>query len=275
MRRQIDREVRRMTDSVTVGDIDIHYRVMGEGKPLVMIMGLTANMDTWEPALLERLAGSYRVLVFDNRGAGRNSAPPGTFSISQFADDTAGLMDALGMGRAFVLGESMGGMIAQEVALRHPEKVEKLVLCCTFCGGEQAIFPGPEVLEVLTDRGGTPEEIVRRGLEIVFPDEWVESNPEQVEDFVRRALLYPICEENALRQGEAIFGFSTHDRLPGIDCPVLVACGTDDVLIPPENSTILADRFPDARLVEFPGGGHGFAAQFHEEFASKLSEFLG
>lgn len=264
-----------MTESVTVGDIDMHYRVMGEGRPLVMIMGFTANMDTWEPALLERLAARYRVLVFDNRGAGRTTAPPGAFSMRQFADDTAGLMETLGIESAFVLGESMGGMIAQEVALNHPEKVEKLVLCCTFCGGEQALFPETEVLEVLADRSGTPEDVVRRGLKIVFPDEWVESTPVQVEDFVKRALGHPISEENAERQAEAIFGFSTYDRLPQIDCPALVACGTSDVLIPPENSRILAGRIPGARLVEFPGGGHGFAVQFYEEFSTLLSEFLG
>lgn len=264
-----------MSESVTVGDLEMQYRVMGEGEPLVMIMGLTANMDTWEPALLERLAERYRVVVFDNRGAGRTGAPPGPFSMRLFADDTAGLMEALGLERAFVLGDSMGGMIAQEVALNHPEKVEKLVLCCTFCGGEQAVFPGPEVLAVLTDRTGTPEDVIRRGLAIVFPDEWVESNPGQVEDFVRRALLHPISDENAERQGEAIFGFSTYDRLPQIGCPTLVACGTADVLVPPENSRTLADRIPGARLVEFPGGGHGFSAQFHDEFARVLTEFLG
>lgn len=263
------------TESVTVGDIDIHYRAMGTGEPLVMIMGLTANMDTWEPAMLDLLAERYRVIVFDNRGAGRTGAPPGDFSIAQFADDTAGLMEALGIERAFVLGESMGGMIAQEVVLRHPEMVEKLVLCCTFCGGEEAVFPEPEVIALLTDREGTPEEIVRKGLKIVFPEEWLNTNEEQVEDYVRRALLHPISVENAFRQGAAIFGFSAYERLPGIECPVMIARGTEDVLIPPVNSRILADRIPGSRLVEFPGGGHGFSAQNIEDFTSLLCEFLG
>jgi len=131
------------------------------------------------------------------------------------------------------------------------------------------------VLAILTDRTGTPEEVVRRGLAIVFPDEWVASNPDRVEDFVRRALLHPISDENAERQGGAIFGFHTYDRLAQVSCPTLVACGTSDVLVPPENSRILAERIPGARLAEFPGGGHGFSAQFPDEFAKELGEFLG
>lgn len=263
-----------MSDKVRVGDIEVNYRVMGEGSPLVMIMGLTANMETWEPWLLEALSRRYRVVVFDNRGAGLTDAPPGDFSMKQFADDTAGLMESLGIERCYVLGESMGGMIAEEVALNHPDLVEKLVLCCTFCGGEQAVFPEQKVIEMLLDREGTPEEIVRRGIPIIFPDDWVASNPGPVEEFVKRGLVNPISTENALRQGQAIFGFSTYDRLPHISCPTLVACGTADVLVPPENSRILAERIPGARLVEYPGRGHGFTAQLCDEFLSDLISFL-
>ena len=95
-------------EKVTVGDIDMCYQVIGEGHPLVMIMGLTANMDWWDPELLESLSKRYRVLIFDNRGAGRTDAPPGEFTIKQFADDTAGLIDTLGFDHAHVMGVSMG-----------------------------------------------------------------------------------------------------------------------------------------------------------------------
>ncbi len=264
-----------MSEKVRVGDIEMNYRLVGEGKPLVMIMGLTASMDVWHPGFVEELAGRYRVLLFDNRGAGRTGAGEAPFTMRQFADDTAGLMDALGIERAFVLGESMGGMIAQEFAINHPGKTEKLVLMCTFCGGEQAQFPSQEVLDVLADLTGTPEDIARRGLTIGFPDEWVRSHPEVVEDVVSRTIQNPMSEENALKQGMAVFAFCTYDRLPEIRCPTLVMCGTEDVLIPPTNSRMLTDRIPGAKLVEFEGGGHGFHTQFHDSVAREVMSFLG
>lgn len=102
------------------------------------------------------------------------------------------------------------------------------------------------MIEILPDRDGTPEEIVRRGIQIIFPDDWVASNPGPVEEYFKRGLVNPISTENALRQGQAVFGFSTYDRLPHISCPTLVACGTADVLVPPGNSRILAERIPGA-----------------------------
>jgi pimeloyl-ACP methyl ester carboxylesterase len=264
-----------MSEKVRVGDIEMNYRILGEGKPLVMIMGLTASMDVWDPRFVEELAKHYRLLLFDNRGAGLSTAGEAAFTMKQFADDTAGLMDALGIARAFILGESMGGMIAQEFALNHPDKTEKLVLFCTFCGGEQAQFPSQEVLDVLADLSGTPEDIARRGLTIGFPDEWVGSHPEIAEDVVRRTILNPMSEENALKQGMAVFAFCTYDGLPEIRCPTLVMCGTEDVLIPPVNSGMLADRIPGAKLVEFEGGGHGFHTQFHDRVAREVISFLG
>ena len=262
-------------DTIKVGDIDICYRTQGGGYPLVLIRGFTASMEEWNPLLVDALAERYRVLVFDNRGAGNTTAPPGSFTMKQFADDTAGLMEALGIDRGYVLGESMGGMVAQEVVLNHPEKVEKLVLCCTFCGGDEAVFPSQEVIELMADRTGTPEEITRRGLPLLFPDAWIEENPDAIDAVVSRALKYPMAEENVERQFEAILGFSTFERLPEIECPTLVACGTVDRIVPRENSRILSGRIPDSTRIEFDGAGHGFMEQCREEFVEKFLEFLG
>lgn len=264
-----------MADRTAVGDLEINCRVLGDGKPLVMIMGFTAGMELWYPPLIDSLSKRYRVVLFDNRGAGLTGAGEAGFSMKQFAHDTTGLLDALGIERAFVLGESMGGMIAQEVALNYPEKTEKLVLLCTFCGGEQAEFPSPDVIGVMADRTGTPEDMARRGTTIAFPDEWARANPEIIEDVVRRTLIHPMSDENAERQAEAIFGFSSYDRLPETACPALVMCGTEDIIIPPVNSRTLAERIPGAKLVEFPGGGHGFHTQFHERVAREVIDFLG
>ena len=262
-------------EKTRVGDIDICYQVMGEGHPLVMIMGLTANMDWWDPQLLEDLSSRYRVLIFDNRGAGRTEAPPGEFTIKQFADDTVGLMEAVGIDRAHVLGVSMGGMIAQELALNYPEKVDKLVLCVTFCGGQESVLATPEVMAKLVDRSGTDEERMRRTLTLLFPEEWLKENEKYFDEFFERYMRAPITDENALRQFMATTTFSTYDRLPLIDKPTLVACGAEDILIPPENSRILADRIPGAELIAYDGAGHGYINQCREEFTDALVGFLG
>jgi pimeloyl-ACP methyl ester carboxylesterase len=261
-------------EKVQVGDILMCYRTMGEGHPLVLIMGLTATMDWWDPEFLDELSSRFRLLIFDNRGAGRSEAPPGDLYIKQFAEDTVGLMEAVGFDSAHVLGISMGGMIAQELALDHPDKVEKLVLCATFCGGQEAVYADKEVLMKLIDRSGTEEERVRKTISLLFPEGWLEKNPEYFHDFLDRYNQAPTTDENAARQFMATVRFSTFDRLPQIDKPTLVACGTEDIVIPAANSEILAERIPGARLVEFDGAGHGFINQCREEFTPVLLDFL-
>lgn len=262
-------------DKVTVGDIDICYRIEGEGHPLVMIIGLTANMDWWDPELIDKLSKRYRILLFDNRGAGRSGSSDGDYSMRQFADDTAGLMEAVGFDLAHVLGVSMGGMIAQELVLDYPERVDRLVLCATNCGGRESVLPDREVLTKLVDRTGTQDRLVRRFLSLMFPEEWLKENEAYFEDFKQRYLAAPATDENAAKQFMATARSSTCDRLPAIDKPTLVACGSEDVLIPAENSRILAKRIPGARLIEFEGAGHGFMNQCRKEFVESLTGFLG
>ena len=262
-------------EKVTVGDLDICCQVMGEGSPLVMIQGLTSNMDWWPPQMLADLSSNYKILTLDNRGAGRTEAPPGEFTVKQFADDTAGLMDACGFERAHVMGVSMGGMIAQELVLNYPEKVDKLALCATFCGGQESVLAPPEVLAKLADRSGTDEERVRRTLTLLYPEDWLKEHEGHFDEFFEAWSKVPTTDENALRQFMATATFSTYDRLPLIDRPTLVASGAEDILIPPENSRILADRIPGAKLMMYEGAGHGFINQCMEEFTSDLIEFLG
>jgi len=123
-----------------VNDINIYYDVQGDGFPLVMVMGFLGNADCWDPRMLPVLSDKFKVIVFDNRGAGRTDISDKEFSIRLLAEDTVGLMDMLNISRAHVLGISMGGMIAQEVALNYPERVEKLILASTFCGGTHSML---------------------------------------------------------------------------------------------------------------------------------------
>lgn len=262
-------------DKARVNGIDIAYQMRGEGTPLVMIMGLTATMDWWDPALLNALSKTYRVLIFDNRGAGRSLAPEGEFSIEQFADDTAGLMDALGIESASVLGYSMGGMIAQELALRHPEKVDRLILLATYCGGSESVFGSKEVLMKLADRSGTVDDLVERFLTLMFTRDWIRENRSLLDDFKARYLLAPTSDHAAARQFMATVKFDTSGRLGAVCVPTLVACGAEDILIPPDNSRLIAGKIPGARLIEFPGAGHGFMWQNPEKCLAELTGFLG
>lgn len=262
-------------DKIKAGDIDVAYTISGEGHPLVMIQGLTATMDWWDPAFIEELSKRYRVLAFDNRGAGRTEAPDGEFSVEQFADDTANLMDALGIDKAYVLGYSLGGMIAQELALRHPEKVEKLILCSTNCGAGNWVVCGKEVLAVLTDRSGTPRDLVDRFCTVMFDRAWIKANRDQLDEFKRRYLIAPTSDHNAARQFMTTVKFDAFDRLGDINVPALVLTGADDLLIPAENSRIIAGALPDAKLKEYPGAGHGFTYQCRDEFLADVMDFLG
>ncbi len=123
-----------------INDISIYYDVQGDGFPLVMVMGFLGNADCWDPRMLPALSAKFKVITFDNRGAGRTDVSDKEFSIRLFAEDTVGLMDVLNVPKAHVLGESMGGMIAQELALNYPERVEKLILASTFCGGPHSML---------------------------------------------------------------------------------------------------------------------------------------
>ncbi len=245
------------------------------GFPLVLIMGFTASMDWWDPEMVEILAEKHRVLIFDNRGAGLTSAPgEGGFTCEMFAGDTAALMDAVGIGRAHVVGYSMGGLIAQVLALEHPEKVEMLALCATFCGGKDMVPPEPEVMRVLMDNSGGADEMFERTLKLVFPGDFLDANPGFVARFRERYMKAPISASNARRQFAACMDLSTYDRLPEIQAPTLVMTGAGDILVPPQNSRKIAGRIPGARLVEYADSGHGFMSQERDAFIKDLLGFF-
>ena len=258
-----------------VHDIQMNYEVNGEGFPLVMIMGLGGSLDWWEPGMIQVLSRNFKTITFDNRGAGRTEVSDKEYTIKLFADDTAGLMDALGIPRAHVLGISMGGMIAQELALNYPEKVEKLVLCSTECGGERTVPPSEGTLNLLMRSGGAPsaEEAAKMVVPLCFTDEFVVRNPGIIGSFLERVLRAPTSSEVFLRQTGAIMSFSTFDRLPGIKAPTLVLAGKRDILIPAENGSILAKAIPGARLVILENSAHALTEDA-EEATKAIAEFL-
>lgn len=259
--------------TVRVNDIAMSCRIYGQGDPLVMIMGYGSTMNLWEEGLLKNLAARFQVIVFDNRGIGGTEAGERAFSIEQFADDAAGLLDALGRGRAHVMGWSMGAMIAQELARRHPGKVNKLVLYAAHCDAE-LYPPAPEVIRKLTDTSGTQEEQGMRFISLLFPPEWLQSHGERLKEIFFRP-MGEIRPEILAKQSQAIDAWKSGcGLLDRIHNSTLIIAGEADVLVPPQNSRYLAGKIPRARLDLIEGAGHGLMFQVPEVFCEKVIGFL-
>jgi len=257
-----------------VNDIEMNYELHGEGEPLVLIMGFTGNLEAWRP-LVPAFAREYRVLIFDNRGAGLTDKPDGPYSMPMMADDTAGLMDALSIDAAHIYGVSMGGMIAQELALRHPQKVKALVLGCTTPGGSNSHRRPQKTFEALAR---IPNVSVEEGLEIVlrllFTDEFAAAYGQQLREMTLHSFDLRTPRHTVLAQSAAIASHNTYDRLPQIGAPTLVIAGGDDELVPSGNSPILAQRIPGAELVMYPKARHGYLYEVAAEATAAVLDFL-
>jgi alpha/beta hydrolase fold len=161
---------------VHVGDIDVAYKVFGKGEPFLLISGSGLVMDAWDPTILRGLSSNHMVIIFDNRGVGNTTAGDKPFSIVQFANDTSGLLDALKIQKADVLGFSMASFIAQELALLHPEKVNRLVLYGASCGGKENIPQSPEVVKILSDIVNNRSQDQEKALSVSYPLSWIKSD---------------------------------------------------------------------------------------------------
>jgi pimeloyl-ACP methyl ester carboxylesterase len=257
----------------TVGDIEVSYRIQGQGAPLLLIMGLAGTMDIWDPTLLGHLTQHYRVITFDNRGIGGTTIGTAPFTIPQLADDTAGLMEALGIDHAFVLGWSLGSHVAQELVLKYPQRVDRLILYASLCGGPEAIR-GANTMAQFTNTSGGPLQRAERLLNLILPPEWVRTHlPYVLEIFVHPLDRAPQATIDKQVQAEREWA-GTCDRLGQVTRPTLVVTGTDDQATPPANSLLLAERIPNAWLAYFTGGGHGLMYQYPDQFAATIGNFL-
>jgi pimeloyl-ACP methyl ester carboxylesterase len=257
-----------------VKDQRIYYESHGRGYPLVMIRGLGSNADHWY-AQLPDFSAHFRVIVFDNRGIARSSDPGGAFTIQDMAGDTIGLMDALNIQQAHVLGVSMGGMIAQEIAIAHPRRVKGLVLVVSHCGGPKQVPPTGEIARVVQEMTtvGTPESRIK-ALPAFFDPRTLETRPECAQAYAAVSLKYPADANILSRQYQAIHSHDTYDRLLAIQAPTLVLASQGDVLIPPANSEILATRIPGAQWVVIPGGGHQILIEQPQACNGAVVDFL-
>jgi pimeloyl-ACP methyl ester carboxylesterase len=259
---------------LSVDGLRMYYRLVGQGPPLVLVMGLSGDLTWWGP-LVHELEKTFQILLFDNRGAGRTDKPEEKYTIPMFAYDTVRLMDGLGISRAHVFGISLGGMIAQEIALSCPDRVDRLVLGCTHTGGEGFVAPDLEDLEPLTlKRGGPLEEVARQNIEILFGSKYRREHPEVIEAMIQRYLTNPPPRKPFMQQFFAALAHNGYDRLPRIHAPTLIVTGDADRLIPPENAEVLRARIPGSRLVRLRGAGHAFFVEKPEKTATLLKEHL-
>ena len=258
----------------TNGDVRIAYEQRGAGKPVLLIHGLGYDRYGWGP-LPGLLGEEFRVVLFDNRGVGESDAPPGLYSAPMMAADTLAVLDAAGVERAHVVGTSLGGMIAQELVLAHPERVSRLVLAGTTPGSPRA-YPYPErALALFAQFPQLPlEEGLRRFVENALADGTVETRPELVDEIYAYRLAHRPALEAWQSQGAAGLAFDAIDRLGEIRVPTLVLTGTADNVVDHRNSQLLADGIPGARLELFDGLGHLFFWEEPHRFAQAVGDFL-
>ena len=204
---------------------------------------------------------------------GKTTASDKKFTIELFADDTRGLLDALCIERAYVLGWSLGTYIAQEFALRYPDRLEKLILYAGDCGGKEAIYPGPEIMDALGDTSASSRERGERLLATLFPEKWLKEHPDPRTYFPE--VTETSSPENIKRQYQSWQNWKgTYNRLAKITQPTLLITGAEDVNTPWQNSLMLIDLIPGAWLVQLEGGGHGVMYQYPEKFSQIVLTFL-
>lgn len=255
--------------------VNLYYEEHGSGEPLILIMGFTVSSTGWHwnvPAFAE----NFRTIVFDNRGVGQSDKPDVPYSMPMFADDTAGLLDGLGIGQAHVFGISMGGMIAQEFTLRYPQRVKTLTLGCTNCGGANAILPkDPDVLNILGNIESVDVQQAALAMTKVAVTPWfMQKRMDVLLQMNQMSMQHPTPKHGMVRQMQAIQGHDTYARLPLISVPTLVVTGKEDGLVPPENSLTIAQRIPNADLVFLSNASHLFNIELPEATNAVVQGFI-
>lgn len=256
--------------------IELSYSVQGDGpETVLLIQGLGARAADWGPELPGALAERFRVVTFDNRGTGSSDKPRDAWSLEDMAADAMAVLDAAGGERAHVVGVSMGGMIAQLVALDHAERVDRVVLLSTHAGGPDVVQPGPEMMRVFQPpRGTPPEEIMRTALELIGAPGWAEAHPAKVEELMRIASEEPTPKYSFGAQLQALLSSDRSARVRNIAQPTLVVHGDADPLIPVDNGRVLADRIPGARLEILEGVGHMAMWEAPQRLCRVVLDFL-
>lgn len=262
---------------ITSNGIELYYETHGEGQPLVLISGLGYSNWQWHK-MVPFLAEHFRVIVFDNRGVGQSDKPEGPYSAQLLAADTIGLLDALGIDKAIVAGHSMGGFVAQAIALDFPQRVGKLILCSTNFGGPNHVPVTPEAMKVLTDMTSDPLTRFKNGLVVSTAPGWAEKNPEMIDEWVKWRIANPI--DPVHYQAQLAIGLALipeaaafENKLPSISVPTLILFGTHDKVVPPANADLLAKQIPESQIRILPDAGHFFPIEVPQEAVQVVIQF--
>ena len=277
---------------VHVGDIDVGYKVFGKGEPIILLNGAGEDMNVWNPSILKELASNHTVIVFDLRGIANTTLGSRSYSFQQLANDTAGLLDALNIPKADVMGFSLGSIISQVFTMSHPEKVNRLILVGSTCGGNESI-PKPaeflklqaEIVNKSLNHIPLSQEEVRAAVVAPYGENWIRMHPESAqipENITSLQQLRPGLPPEVLNDQSKIADawMATNwsgvcDDLAKITKPTLVITGTDDkVYVPSGNALIIAGKIPGAWLVQIPDAGHAVMNQYPEEIGKILNTFL-
>jgi pimeloyl-ACP methyl ester carboxylesterase len=244
---------------VNVGEIELDCERAGSGPPLLLIMGLSGSALHWGEPFLDALRPDFEVIAYDHRGVGASSPLAGHLTIGELAEDAARLLDVLEIESTHVLGISMGGMVAQELALANPERLRTLTLGCTSCGGALGVHPAPEVTESLAEGviSGSRERAIRASWEVNVSPSFA-ADPDAWARFLEIGLRRPVAIPVIMEQMRAILGHDTCARLPSIAPPTLVVHGTLDRMLPVQNGRLIAELIPAAGLEILEGIGHLF-----------------
>ena len=255
------------------GQIELSYDRSGDGPPLLLIMGMSGTKHHWGEAVLEALRQDFEVIVYDHRDAGDSTRTEAPFTIMDLAEDAAGLLRALDIERAHVMGISMGGMIAQELALAHPESLITLTLGCTYCGGEGSALTSEEVLRRIAEgmSSGNRERAIRTSWEVNVSPSFA-TNDDAYAKFLQTGLRYGVAVPVIMRQMSAITAHNTSERLSGLQVPTLLVHGTLDQMLPVQNGYLIAERIPDSCLEILEGIGHMFFLEQPERTAELVRE---
>lgn len=245
--------------SVDASETELFYERAGEGEPLLLIQGMSATRMAWGRPFLDELERSFECIVFDNRGMGDSGHAELPFTIADLAADTAGLLDALELETAHVVGISMGGMIAQELALAHPERIRTLTIGASYCGGPGGSLMAPGDLQMLgaAFASGEREQVFRAMWEINLSPGF-RAEDSRFAAFAAMGSALPAPQPVVLQQMRACGAHDTHERLARISLPTLVIHGDVDRLLGYGNGREIASLIPGARLETLTGVGHMF-----------------
>ncbi|OGO66593.1 MAG: hypothetical protein A2030_11840 [Chloroflexi bacterium RBG_19FT_COMBO_50_10] len=263
---------------ISANGINIQYDVQGEGTPLVLIAGLGYPAWQWH-RMLPYLARHLQVITFDNRGVGGTDKPAGPYTAGLLAADTAALLDALNIESAVVMGHSMGGFIAQELALSFTGKVSQLVLSSTNFGGPHHVPVTPGAMLVLSDVTSDPVTRFKNGLVVSTAPGFADKHPEIIQEWLEWRISNPI--DLASYQAQMAIGLgliseaaSFENRLQHIHVPTLILFGAHDKVVPPANADLLAAKISNSEVVILPDAGHWFPIEVPEAASQAIIDFV-